>query len=145
MNILIACEYWEYVCSNSISASGQMVDPAATRTPSMAIRAIAIAYGVVCHVSFVIGVGSMIAMMFFGMSRSFGRLEEPWSFAANLALLLQFPLTHSGLLSRIGGRALARLAPQAASQDLTTTIYASIASVQMAFLFLAWSPSCVIW
>ena len=47
-------------------------------------------------------------MMFFGMSRSLGRLDTPWSVAANLALLLQFPLAHSALLGRRGAKLLAR-------------------------------------
>ncbi len=87
----------------------------------------------------------MIVMMFFGMSRSLGRLDTPWSVAANLALLLQFPLVHSALLGRCGAKLLARAAPRPIGQDLATTTYATIASIQVALLFLGWSPSGIIW
>jgi hypothetical protein len=113
--------------------------------PVRAPFGIAIAYGVVCHASFIVGVGAMIVMMFFGMSRSLGRLDTPWSVAANLALLLQFPLAHSALLGRRGAKLLARAAPRPIGQDLATTTYATIASMQVALLFLGWSPSGIIW
>ena len=106
---------------------------------------VAIAYGVVCHASFIVGVGAMIVMMFFGMSRSLGRLDTPWSVAANLALLLQFPLAHSALLGRRGAKLLARAPPRPIGQDLATTTYATVASMQVALLFLGWSPSGIIW
>ena len=35
----------------------------------------------------------MIVAMFFGMSESLGALTAPWSYVANAALILQFPLT----------------------------------------------------
>jgi hypothetical protein len=41
-------------------------------------RVTAVAYGVICHTLFAVGVGTMIAAMFFGMSRSFGRVPSPW-------------------------------------------------------------------
>jgi hypothetical protein len=106
---------------------------------------VAIAYGVVCHASFIVGVGAMILMMFFGMSRSLGRLDTSWSVAANFALLLQFPLAHSALLGRRGAKLLARTAPSPIGKDLATTTYATIASMQVALLFLGWSPSGIIW
>ncbi|MEO0362404.1 MAG: isoprenylcysteine carboxylmethyltransferase family protein, partial [Pseudomonadota bacterium] len=72
---------------------------------------IAYAYGAACHALFGIAVLAMIAAMFFGMSESFGRVPAPWSILANAALILQFPLAHSVLLSKRGGAWLARLAP----------------------------------
>ena len=63
---------------------------------------VAVFYGACCHVCFVAGVGTMMIMMFFGMSRSFGVLHAPWSYLANALLLAQFPLLHSMLLSRRG-------------------------------------------
>ena len=53
---------------------------------------VAILYGVTCHALFVIAVGTMIAAMFYGMSRSLGRVAPPWSLLANAGLLVQFPL-----------------------------------------------------
>ena len=102
-------------------------------------------YGACCHVCFVAGVGTMMIMMFFGMSRSFGVLHAPWSYLANALLLVQFPLLHSMLLSRRGRAVLGRLAPQGLGGRLATTTYALIASVQVGLLFALWSPSGTVW
>ena len=80
-------------------------------------------YGVCCHGCFVAGVGTMMIMMFFGMSRSFGALHAPWSYLANALLLAQFPLLHSMLLSRRGRAVLGRLAPHGLGGRLATTTY----------------------
>ena len=106
---------------------------------------VALVYGVICHTVFAIAVGAMVAMMFFGLSESFGRVPRPWNWLANLALVLQFPLAHSFLLGPRGRRILASLAPDPHGQTLGTTVYAIIASVQLAALFLLWTPSGVIW
>ncbi len=74
-------------------------------------KAIALVYGGLCHGLFVAGVAMMIWQMYFGMSRSFGTLAAPWSHAANLLLIAQFPLAHSLLLTGRGRGALAWLAP----------------------------------
>lgn len=50
-------------------------------------RATAVAYGVACHTLFAVGVGTMIVAMFFGMSRSLGRVAMPWSLVTNALLL----------------------------------------------------------
>ena len=107
-------------------------------------RIIAAVYGLLCHGLFMAGVGMMIFQMYFGMSRSFGALEAPLSWLANAALLLQFPLGHSLLLSVPGRRLLARLAPRAFSADLLATTYVIAASIQVFLLFTFWSPSGVI-
>jgi ubiquinone biosynthesis O-methyltransferase len=108
-------------------------------------RAVAIAYGVGCHTLFAVGVATMIAAMFFGMSRSLGRLPAPWSIAADAALLAQFPLLHSLLLSRFGAAILRRLAPKAVGSQLATTTYVIVASSQVFLLFALWTPSGTIW
>src|ERR1700733_14146814 len=102
---------------------------------------VAVFYGACCHGCFVAGVGTMMIMMFFGMSRSFGVLHAPWSYLANVLLLTQFPLLHSMLLSRRGRAALCRLAPHGLGERLATTIYALIASVQVCLLFALWSTT----
>lgn len=102
-------------------------------------------YGGVCHLSFALGVGAMILAMFYGMSRSLGAVPAPYAAIANLALLLQFPLGHSLLLTTRGRRWLARLGPAAFGADLATTTYAAIASVQVFLLFAFWTPSGVVW
>ena len=114
---------------------------AATRRDVM----VAIAFGTACHILFIVGVGAMMAAMFFGMSRSLGRLEAPWSVAADGALLLQFPILHSALLSRPGRRAMGRMAPFGLGGKLSTTTYATIASVQVGLLFALWTPSGIVW
>jgi ubiquinone biosynthesis O-methyltransferase len=108
-------------------------------------RIAAVAYGIVCHTLFAVGVGTMIAAMFFGMSRSFGRVPSPWSLLTNALLLAQFPLLHSLLLSPFGAIALRRLAPEAIASRMATTTYAAVASVQVLLLFALWTPSGVIW
>jgi protein-S-isoprenylcysteine O-methyltransferase Ste14 len=106
---------------------------------------LALLYGALCHAIFAVAVAMMIAMMWFGMSRSFGAVPQPWSWAANLLLLLQFPLGHSLFLTRFGQQALARLAPEGTGRTLATTTYATIASLQLLALFALWTPSGVIW
>ena len=107
--------------------------------------ALSFAYGLVCHTIFALAVVAMIVAMFFGMSESFGRVPTPWAYIANAALVLQFPLIHSILLSAKGRRLLDRLAPAPHGRTLATTTYAIIASVQLLALFALWTPSGVIW
>lgn len=106
--------------------------------------ALALGYGAVTHLAFLLGVGSMMLAMFFGMSRTLGALDGPWSLFANAALLLQFPLAHSALLGTAGGRALGRL-PGPHGRTLATTTYALIASLQLLALFTLWTPSGIVW
>jgi methanethiol S-methyltransferase len=107
--------------------------------------AIALAYGTVCHVCFVLGVGTMMVAMFFGMSRSLGGLVAPWRWIANALLLAQFPISHSLLLARRGRALLARLAPHGTGTTLMSTTFAIISSLQVFALFALWSPSGEIW
>ncbi len=108
-------------------------------------RAIALLYGGFCHLCFVLGVGTMVVMMFFGMSRSLGTLDAPWSWVADLALLAQFPSVHSFLLTGRGRAVLARLAPAGTGATLSTTTFVTVASLQIFALFAFWSPSGTIW
>ena len=108
-------------------------------------RIIAVTYGVVCHTLFVLGVGTMMVAMAFGMSESLGTLQAPWREIANGLLLLQFPLAHSFLLSTRGRGLLSRLAPIGLGGRLSTTTYAAIASIQIGLLFLLWTPSGIVW
>jgi ubiquinone biosynthesis O-methyltransferase len=102
-------------------------------------------YGIVCHVLFAVGVGSMIMVMFTGMTASLGSVGPPGSYVANALLLLQFPLLHSLLLTRRGSRALSLLAPGGLGSALATTTYGAVASAQVGLLFLAWTPSGIVW
>ena len=111
------------------------------RSPAIARRMIAVVYGFLCHGLFVLGVGMMIAQMFYGMSRTLGALAYPWSWIANGLLLLQFPLAHSFFLSGRGRAVLKRLAPAALGADLAATTYVILASIQVLLLFSLWTFS----
>lgn len=82
----------------------------------------------------------MVAM-YHGMSQAY---VVHWGRTGSLLwdalLLLQFPLLHSFLLSRRGSQCLLKLAPKALASDLTTTLFAIVASLQMIALYLLWSP-----
>lgn len=102
-------------------------------------------YGIVCHAVFAAAVVSMITAMYFGMSKSLGTVPRPWSWVANAALLLQFPIAHSVLLTGRGSRWLSGLAPGGYGRTLATTSFAIIASIQLLALFALWTPSGIIW
>lgn len=87
----------------------------------------------------------MIVAMFFGLSESLGTVPWPWAALANAALVLQFPLAHSLLLTGRGGRLLARLIPGPHGATLATTTYAIIAAAQLLALFALWTPSGIVW
>lgn len=118
----------------------------ATPSPPLSRRtAVVLLYGAVCHTSFALGVGAMMVAMFFGMSRSLGALEPPWSWITNTLLLAQFPIMHSFLLSEKGRPLLARLAPARFGSTLSSTTFATIGSLQVFALFALWSASGTIW
>ena len=106
---------------------------------------LSVVMGVLCHVAFAAAVAAMIGAMFFGLSESFGRVPWPWALLANAALIAQFPLAHSLLLTRKGGRWLARLIPGPHGATLATSTYALIASLQLLALFALWTPSGIVW
>jgi len=107
--------------------------------------AVALISGALCHAFFVLGVGTMIVAMFFGMSRSLGNLEAPWWWVANALLLAQFPLVHSFLLSNRGRVLLSRIAPCGMGPALSSTTYVTIASLQVFALFAFWTASGEVW
>lgn len=106
---------------------------------------LALGLGVLCHALFAVAVLSMIMAMFFGLSQSFGAVPWPWAIFANIALILQFPLAHSILLTKQGNGVLQRLIPGPHGATLATTTYAIIASAQLLALFTLWTPSGIIW
>jgi methanethiol S-methyltransferase len=119
---------------------------AAIRPPQGAGRiALALTSGIVCHLTFAMAVMAMIAAMFFGLSESFGRVPWPWALLANAALIVQFPVMHSLLLTERGGRAVSRFVPGPHGRTLSTTTYAFIASLQLLVLFAFWTPSGIVW
>lgn len=119
---------------------------AALRPPAGAGRIVlALGLGALCHSLFAAGVLAMIVAMFFGLSKSLGTVPWPWAAVANAALIVQFPLAHSLLLTGPGGRLLARLIPGPHGQTVATTTYAIIASAQLLALFALWTPSGIVW
>ena len=107
---------------------------------------IAFLYGVLCHVIFTVSVVTMLVAMFFGMSQSFGKIPDPYSYIFNLLLLLQFPIAHSFLLSSIGQKYLLYFSPKQYSKTLAPTIFALLASIQLFLLFFCWTPTKImIW
>ncbi|MFL2796342.1 MAG: methyltransferase family protein [Paracoccaceae bacterium] len=63
--------------------------------------------------------------------------------AINFLLLIQFPIGHSFFLSKRGMRVLEIFAPKSYAKTLRTTIYATIASMQLILLFSLWNFSGV--
>ena len=119
---------------------------AALRPPQGVGRiAFALFMGLLCHATFAAAVLSMIGMMFFGLSESFGTVPWPMAALANAALIMQFPMAHSVLLTGPGGRLLTRLIPGPHGKTLATTTYAIIASAQLLALFVLWTPSGIVW
>ena len=119
---------------------------AALRPPAGAGRiGLALGLGVLCHALFAAGVLAMIVAMFFGLSESLGAVPWPWAALANAALIVQFPLAHSLLLTGPGGRLLARMIPGLHGRTLATTTYAITASAQLLALFALWTPSGIVW
>ncbi len=113
--------------------------------PGVGRIVLALGMGLLCHAVFAAAVLAMIVAMFHGLSESFGRVPWPWAALANAALLVQFPLAHSALLTGPGGRWLARLVPGPHGATLASTTYALIASVQLLALFTLWTPSGLVW
>lgn len=119
---------------------------AALHPPAGAGRiTLALTLGLLCHATFAAGVLAMIVAMFFGMSESLGNVPWPWAALANAALIVQFPLAHSALLTGPGARLIARLIPGPYGRTLATTTYALIASTQLLSLFVLWTPSGIVW
>ena len=106
---------------------------------------VSLIYGCVCHAIFAVAVIAMIVVMYTGMTISVGRVPAPWSWAVNMCLILQFPIGHSLLLSKRGRKFIFIFAKREHAPTLQTTIFATLASVQLSLLFLFWTPSGVVW
>lgn len=113
--------------------------------PGVGRIVLALGLGVLCHIVFALSVLAMIIAMFFGMSESLGQVQWPMAALTNAALILQFPLAHSLLLTKRGTRFLANLIPGPHGATLATTTFAIIASAQLLALFALWTPSGIVW
>ncbi len=87
----------------------------------------------------------MLVNLYYGMQRGLGPFRGWPALVADLLLIVQFPLVHSWLLGRRGRSLLGRLAPASLGRDLSTTTFAIVAAVQLALVFLLWSPSGIVW
>jgi protein-S-isoprenylcysteine O-methyltransferase Ste14 len=105
--------------------------------------ALALVWAVVNHTLFVLAVVSMAVAFQSGMRTGLGSLEGGAAWAANAALLAQFPILHSYFLSAPGRRKLARLAPGTVGEDLAPTSFTILASAQLLATVWLWSPSGV--
>lgn len=112
-----------------------------SRTQSVTL---ALLYGAICHGVFAAAGLAMLVGLFTGMQTGFGSVPQPWAWAINLALLAQFPIGHSFLLTSRGQAVLHRLAPAPQAKTLATTSYATIASLQLLCLFTLWTPSGIV-
>jgi len=105
---------------------------------------ISILYGLFCHISFVASGLSMLWVLYNGFTVSLGSVSYPLGIILNFFLLIQFPILHSYLLSNNGRKILRLFAPKNYAKTLETTIYATIASIQLLLLFIFWSPSRIV-
>jgi 2-polyprenyl-6-methoxyphenol hydroxylase-like FAD-dependent oxidoreductase/protein-S-isoprenylcysteine O-methyltransferase Ste14 len=112
---------------------------------STAQRWIALIYGLGSHALFAASVVVMFVSLYRGLSAGWVHLHGMQAWMINLALLAQFALGHSWLLSDQGRRFMTKLAPCGLGKPLATTIFAALASVQLLLVFLFWSPSEVLW
>ena len=109
-------------------------------------KLIAIFYGLMCHGIFLVAGAVMFITIFTGFQFSVGPFEGYEAVAINLLLLIQFPLGHSFFLSNRGMKVLEIFAPKSFAKTLRTTVYATIASIQLILLFTFWNFSGVfIW
>lgn len=96
----------------------------------------ALVIGVICHTLFAFAVWSMGKGIFFGLESG---SPGGWKAAAfDLLLLAQFPLLHSWLLTMPGQAFLRRLSPSKIASAMTTTWFATIASLQLIATFCFW-------
>ncbi len=112
---------------------------------SLPQRLLALAYGLVCHLSFAAAVASMALALFFGMRIGMGPFHGWTSLVANTLLIASFPVAHSWLLSPKGRRFMGKLVPLGLGPKLSWTVFATISSLQLLMVFLLWSPSGVVW
>ena len=104
-------------------------------------KPIALFYGLLCHGTFLVAGAVMFITILTGFQFSVGPFEGLGAVAINLLLLIQFPLGHSFFLSNRGMKVLEIFAPKSYAKTLRTTVYATIASIQLILLFSLWNFS----
>ncbi|SKA97146.1 2-polyprenyl-6-methoxyphenol hydroxylase [Prosthecobacter debontii] len=108
-------------------------------------RSVALFYGLISHALFLGSVVVMFISLYQGLHFSLLHLHG-WAAALSDGLLVvQFALGHSLLLSDRGRRWMTRMAPLGLGRELSTTLFAGLASLQLLITFLLWSSSDVVW
>lgn len=120
-----------------------MSPSAISYTPAQ--RRVALLYGLISHGLFLASVGIMFVSLYQGLQFSLLHLHGWAAVMDDVILVLQFALGHSLLLSDRGRRWMTRLAPLGLGRELSTTIFAGLASLQLLLTFLLWSSSDVLW
>lgn len=108
-------------------------------------RWVALVYGLVSHSLFLASIVIMFISLYQGLSFGWIHLHGWAAGGLDVLLVAQFAVGHSLLLSDKGRRFMCRLAPLDLGRDLSTTIFAGLASLQLLAVFALWSPSEVIW
>lgn len=108
-------------------------------------RVVALTVGVACHLSFSGAIALMTYQVYFGFTREIYPIGGAAGRLWNLALLAQFPLLHSFLLTKRGRRRLISVFPTHLGERLATTTYALIASLQLMAIFALWTPTETVW
>ena len=98
-------------------------------------KPIALFYGLLCHGIFLVAGAVMFITILTGFQFSVGPFEGFGAVIINLLLLIQFPIGHSFFLSNRGMKILEIFAPKSYAKTLRTTVYATIASIQLILLF----------
>jgi protein-S-isoprenylcysteine O-methyltransferase Ste14 len=108
-------------------------------------KVIALTYGVICHLAFGVAIVLMAYDVYFGFTRSLWPIGGDHGRLWNTLLVCQFPLIHSLLLSKRGRRILGWCAPGKLGEQLSTTTFAVVSSLQLVAVFLLWTPSETVW
>lgn len=103
--------------------------------------------GAICHVSFVVAISLMAVSIHSGLQIGWGPTFASGASCLlwNSILVLQFPILHSLFLTTSGRALLNSIYPKELGKALSTTTYATFASLQIILSFALWSPSGVIW
>ncbi len=108
-------------------------------------RVFAGVYGGVTQVLYVASILSMALGLASGMTLGRGRFQGLQAVAANVALLMFFPVLHSLLLGARGRKVVARAMPFGLGGALSTTTFALVSALQLLMVFWLWSPAGVVW
>lgn len=101
--------------------------------------------GILCHATFVVAIGSMAYMLATGLTLGILPVGGPYGRLINILLVIQFPVLHSFFLTPIGGKLLRLPFPQEIAQELLSTTYAFVASLQVLVVFVFWTPAETVW